>query len=107
MEKSKRKYERINPEDHARKPPPIIYQDGKVVDRRAYDKWYSAHKRNYRTETQEQKNARYKRYSETYWRRYCLENGLDPENWFAVSENEKRLKRIRNWQKRHNRAWRW
>lgn len=103
MEKvEKRKYERVNSEEYRswNKPPPIIYDEkGNVVDRKAYDSWYSANKRKYSKETQKEKNARYDRYSEEYWTAYCIENGLDPENWretkAQVQEKRLREKRIR------------
>lgn len=96
----KRKYERIDPEKYRSwdQPPPIKYENGKVVDRRAYDAWYSEHKRNYRRETPEAKAARYKRYSRDYWTNYCTENGLDPKSWKAVKErveSERRARRVR------------
>lgn len=85
---TKRKYERIDPDKYPNwgQPPKIIYdENGKVLDRREYDRWYAKNRRKTKPgETYEEKQARYKRYSRDYWTQYCLDNGLDPETWEKV-----------------------
>lgn len=101
----KRKYERINPDKYLiwEQPPPIIYENGKVVDRREYDKWYSKHRRSYSKEDWRDRNARYERYSRDYWTQYCLDNGLDPENWKEVKKRVEHEKWLRNQRRRYGR----
>lgn len=96
-ENTKRKYEYINPDDYTRKPPKIIYNpDGSIKSRVDYDRWYADHRRKYTpTETPEEKQARYKRYSREYWTNYCIMNDLDPETWEEVRKEVLAEKRRR------------
>ena len=103
---TKRGYKHIDPEKYRswNKPPEIIYNtDGTVKDRRTYDRWYyqNVKKRKYKHEPWKEKQKRYDKLSEDYWRAYCLDNGLDPETWEEVKKQVQHRKSLRKQRRRY------